>query len=309
MHSAVLLYNPLSGNHQEKRRQQIDAVREVLRNARVETECFATRSGPDATAQARQAVAAGYDTVFACGGDGTINDVLQGLVGTQTALAVIPMGTANSLAHDLGLPIHPTRALRAALSGVSRRIAVGKIEYQDLAGNPAARYFTVTAGIGVDALLFRKLDPLTKRHLGMVSYYAKATYLWLTHRMKEFSVEFVDAAGTKSVCADVTQLLAVRIRNFGGILRELAPGASLDRDDMRLVLFRTKNRLAYLQYVIRGILSTNWKVEGIESAYSGQVICGPSNSQIFVEVDGELLGTLPGKISIVANAVSILTPK
>jgi diacylglycerol kinase family enzyme len=89
MHSAVLLYNPLSGNHQETCRQQIDAVREVLRNARVETECFATRSGPDATAQARQAVAAGYDTVFACGGDGTINDVLQSLVGRQTALAVI----------------------------------------------------------------------------------------------------------------------------------------------------------------------------------------------------------------------------
>ena len=311
MRSAVLLYNPLSGNGQEKRRHQMDAVLEVLRNARVETQCYATRSGLDTTEQTRQAVAAGYDAVFACGGDGTVHDVLQGLVGTQTSLGVIPMGTGNILAYNLGLPLRPTRAVLAALSGIARKVTVGKIEYQDLAGNAASRYFMVVAGIGVDAHLFHQVNPRAKRSLGMTSYYTKATYVWLTHRMQEFQVEFIDGSGTKTSCSDVTQLLAVRVRHFGSLMRELAPGASLDRSDLRLVLFRTQRRIPYLQYVARCILRTKWEIRGIESADSQQISCSqsPKSSQIFVEADGEFLGTLPAKISMMPDAVTLLAPR
>ena len=63
-------------------------------------------------------------------------------------------------------------------------------------------------------------------------------------------------AESNRIQAEVSQLLAVRIRNFGGVLRELAPGASLDRDDLRLVLFRTRSRLAYLRYIIRGLVGS-----------------------------------------------------
>jgi YegS/Rv2252/BmrU family lipid kinase len=311
MRSAVVLYNPFSGNCQEKRRHQIDAVLEVLRNARVETACFATRSGQDATEQARQAVASGYDTVFACGGDGTVNDVLQSLVGTQSSLAVIPMGTGNVLAYELGLPLRPTQAVLAALSGVPRKLAVGKIEYQDLAGNPAKRHFMVVAGIGVDAHLFRTFNPQAKQRFGMASYYAKAIYLWLSHNMQEFQVEYLDSNETKTSCPDVTQLLAVRVRHFGSIMGELAPGASLERNDMRLVLFRTKRRILYLQYVLRCMLGAKWQIAEIEAAHSRQITCNPppNSSQIFVEADGELLGTLPVKISIVPTAVTLLAPR
>jgi diacylglycerol kinase family enzyme len=138
----------------------------------------------------------------------------------------------------------------------------------------------------------------------MAAYCAKATRLWLTHKMKSFAVEI---AGEKP--AEVSQLLAVRIGNFGGVLRELAPGASLERDDLRLVLFRTQSRLAYLRYILRGLFGTNWKVPGIELAYATDAICrdvADSGNRILVEADGELLGTLPAKISIVPDAVTLL---
>ena len=67
--------------------------------------------------------------------------------------------------------------------------------------------------------------------------------------------------------------MAVRIRNFGGVLQELAPGASLERDDLRLVFCRTSSRLAYLLYVTRGLLRRKWKVPGIDLAYSRRVSC------------------------------------
>jgi len=317
MHKAVLLYNPLSGRRRGRRLADVEAALSVLRSAEVEASAAPTRAASDATDQTRQAIAAGCDTVFACGGDGTIHDVLQGLVGTNVALAIIPLGTANSLAHDLGLPLSPAGAAHAALKAQPRRIAVGRIEYQDFAGNRSMRYFTVTVGIGVDAHLFYKLDPLAKRRFGMAAYCAKATRLWLTHKMENFAVEITEEVAGKrpSRRAQVSQLLAVRIGNFGGVLRELAPGASLDRDDLRLVLFHTRSRVAYLRYVLRGLFGTNWKVPGIELVHSASAVChqvgspgSESKPRIFVEADGELLGTLPAELSTKRDALTLLTP-
>jgi diacylglycerol kinase (ATP) len=316
MRKAILLYNPLSGRHSGRRLADVEAALSVLRNAGVEASAAPTRAAADATDQTTQAIADGCDTIFACGGDGTIHDVLQGLVGTHAALGIIPLGTANSLAHDLRLPLSPADAARAALSAKPRRIAVGRIEYQDFNGKRAARYFTVTVGIGVDAHVFYKLNPLAKRRFGMAAYCTKATLLWLTHKMETFAVEIKEeiAKERQDRHAEVTQLLAVRIRDFGGVLRELAPGASLDRDDFRLVLFRTSSRIAYLRYVLRGLFGANWKVPGIELVYSKGAICRDVSStsgtkpRIFVEADGELLGTLPVEISMVRDALTLLVP-
>jgi len=318
MRKAMLLYNPLSGRRRGRRLADVEAAQSVLRSAGVEATSAPTRAASDATEQTRQAIAEGCDTILACGGDGTIHDVLQGLVATHTALGIIPLGTANSLAHDLQLPRSPADAARAALTARSRRIAVGQVDYQDFAGNRASRYFTVTVGIGVDAHLFYKLDPLVKRRLGMAAYCAKATHLWLTHKMENFEAEIKEEMAEKRQArhAEVSQLLAVRIGNFGGVLRQLAPGASLDRDDLRLVLFHTRSRLAYLRYVLRGLFGTNWRVPGIELIHSTGAICrdvssstiSATTSRIFVEADGELLGTLPAEISVVRDALTLLTP-
>jgi diacylglycerol kinase (ATP) len=311
MRKAILLYNPHSGRGRH-RLSDVEAALAVLRSAGVEASAAPTRAPSDATGQTRQAIADGCDTVFACGGDGTVHEVLQGLVGSQAALAIIPLGTANSLAHDLRLPLSPADAAQAALAAKPRRIAVGRVEYLDFTGKQAARYFTVTVGIGVDAHLFYKLNPAAKQRFGMAAYCAKATRLWLTHKMEDFAVEIADAGQSRHV--EVSQLLAVRIRDFGGILRQLAPGASLDRDDLRLVLFQTHSRLAYLRYILRGLFGTNWRVPGIELVYSAGAACRDvgsatgKKSRIFVEADGELLGTLPADVSMVRDAVTLLAP-
>ncbi|HET7440814.1 MAG TPA: diacylglycerol kinase family protein, partial [Terriglobales bacterium] len=270
----------------------------------------------EAGEQAREAIASGCDTVFACGGDGTIHDVLQGMVGTPAALAIIPLGTANSLAHDLKLPRNAAAAARVALAGKARRIALGRVQYLDFKGNPASRHFIVAVGIGVDAHLFYKLNVGVKQHLGMLAYYVKATHLWLTHRMEHFIAEYMETGSGEQKQSVVSELLAVRIRNFGGILQELAPGASLEREDMRLVLFYTSNRVLYLAYVLRGLLKRNWRVPGINLLNSVKVACraepstqqGRVNRRVYVEADGELVGTIPAEISMVPDALNLIMP-
>src|SRR5579862_6429748 len=100
MRKVVLLYNPRSGRRRGSRLADVEAAASVLRAGGIEASWAPTQTAGDATAQIKQAVADACDTIFACGGDGTVNDVFQGLVGTNTALGVIPLGTANSLAHD-----------------------------------------------------------------------------------------------------------------------------------------------------------------------------------------------------------------
>jgi YegS/Rv2252/BmrU family lipid kinase len=313
MRRAALFYNPISGLRKKHRLSDVEAVRSILQGAGIEVEVAPTRAASDAAAQVRLAIRDGFDTIIACGGDGTIHDVLQGLAGKNAALGIIPLGTANAMAHDLRLPLTPERAAHALLSAAPKRIAVGRIDYRDFNNLPAFRFFTVAAGVGVDAHLFYNLNRLIKDRMGMLAYYTKATHLWLTHRMRYFEAEFSSNSGPPLREERLSEMLAVRINYFGGVLRELAPGASLARNDMRLVLCRTGNRAMYLAYVFRGILGMSRGVPGIVLAHADHVTCrnvpGETPEKIYVEADGELLGRLPMSLSMVPDALSVLVPK
>lgn len=313
MRKAALFYNPLSGRRKKYRLQDVEAAARVLREARVEVDVAPTRAASDAGAQVRMAIRDGFDTIIACGGDGTVHDVLQGMMGRDAALGIIPLGTANAMAHDLRLPLNPVGSARALLTATPKRFAVGKIDFRDFNNLPSFRYFTVAAGIGVDAHLFYKLNRLMKDRMGMLAYYSKALHLWWTHRMRYFEAEYSSAGGAPRKEPRLSEMLAVRINFFGGILRELAPGASLARSDFRLVLCRTGNRARYLDYVLRGTLGISRNVPGIELAFADRVTCrslaGEKPENIYVEADGELLGRLPITLSVIPESFTVLVPE
>jgi diacylglycerol kinase family enzyme len=313
MRKAALLYNPDSGGRGNMGRDELESVLALLRGANVEAYLVFTDSPAHAKDKVRQAVLAGCDAIFACGGDGTVHNIVQVLANTSVALAVLPMGTANALAHDLCLPMNVLAAARAALQGTPRRVALGRIEYIDMENNPGTRFFIVAAGAGVDAHLFYKLHAGSKHRMGMAAYYAKAWQLWFNYPMTRFQCEFAETGSNESKRAEVTELMSVRIRNFGGVLRELVPGASLDRNDLRLILCRTKSRLAYLSYVTRGMLGRAWKIPGIDLVNSERVACtylssSSAGPKVYVEADGELIGTLPAEISAAPLALTLLAP-
>lgn len=317
MRKAALLHNPDSGGSRLRQRE-LESVLKMLHSRGVQAEMISAESQVFAAEATRRAIADGCDTIFACGGDGTIHNIAQTLANTQVALAPLPMGTANALVHDLGLPLSIMGAAEAALTGTPCRVALGRAEYRDMEGNPSSRYFIIAAGIGVDAHLFYKLRIAAKQRMGMSAYYRKAWNLWFTYHMTRFVAEYVESGCEELKRAEVTELMGVRIRNFGGVIQELAPGASLDRDDMRLVFCRTASRLAYLTYVTRGMLRQRWKIPGIDLAYSTAVSCryrdssvtaaskGTKQRKIYLEADGELLGTLPAELTIVPNALTLL---
>src|SRR5438105_15353407 len=124
MRKAALFYNPVSGRRLKHRLADVETAKSILVAAGIEVEAAPTRAASVAGAQVRMAVREGFDTIVACGGDGTIHDVLQGLAGKEAALGIIPRGTANAMAHDLRLPLSAKAAADALLTAVPKRVAI-----------------------------------------------------------------------------------------------------------------------------------------------------------------------------------------
>src|SRR5438445_5410914 len=128
MRRALLLYNPVAGRNPARRQRELTLALQVLRAGGVDSQAEAIDSPSSASGQARHAIWAGYDAIIACGGDGTMHAVLQGMVGSGAALGLLPAGTGNVLAKNLGLPIEARAAEQALLDSQPRQIAVGTIE-------------------------------------------------------------------------------------------------------------------------------------------------------------------------------------
>jgi diacylglycerol kinase family enzyme len=318
---AALIYNPESGRQRRTRVAQVEAARDALRAAGIEAVATPSRAAGSAGEQAREAIANGCDAVFACGGDGTVNEVLQGMVGSQAALGVIPLGTANALAADLRIPRDPAAAARAALSAGQMRVAVGQLSSTDHNGATNCRFFIVTAGIGADAHLVYTMTAAFKQRYGYAGYFACACRTWATHTYPPFEVEFTQPDGVRRR-EIISQLLAARITEFGGLMRRLVPGAALNRDVLRLALFKTPDRLRYLQYMTNVWLGRQAAVRDVELADAISLECRPLHQpcqdtrwrgrnisrRIYTEADGELTGMLPASINIVPDAVTLLLP-
>ena len=311
MRRVVLIYNPASGQYSNRRAAKIEAALAVLRGAGVDAEAVATTAPGSAAAQVQESVRRGCDTVLACGGDGTVHEVLQSLVGGQTALGVVPLGTANALAADLGLPLSPVKAARMLLNSTPVRIPVGRVFFRDSEGVEHSRYFTVAAGIGADAHLMSKLDAKLKRRFGYVLYAVEGLRILAAHSFPLFKATLVERAGREPREELVSQLLAVRIHDFGGMLHNLVPGAALRNDKLRLVAFKTSNRFDYVRFLAAVVFQRQTFTRRIELLDAVSVECRvPDGSRacVFVEADGELLGGLPVRIEIAPDALNLLVP-
>ena len=232
-------------------------------------------------------------------------------MGSDVALGVIPLGTANALAADLGLIGAPAKIARKLLEAKPERISVGRIHYQDLTGNSGSRYFIVAAGIGADALVMSRLDARLKRRLGYVLYLIECFRTWATFSFPYFEAVLPENGNGGGRVVDVSQLLAVRVRSFGGVLNKLAPGASLNNGNLSLLAFKTQSRLRYLSFLLAALAGRHTFNGAVELLETPSIDCRAHNGAretLFVEADGEVLGHLPVRLEVVPHSLTLLIP-
>jgi diacylglycerol kinase family enzyme len=310
-HKALLLFNPVAGAHLERRVATVRRIAEIFRRAGVEVRMEATQARGSAGEQARAAIGGGCDAVIACGGDGTVFEVLQGVAESTAMMGVIPLGTGNVLAHDLGLTGRPERAAAQLLGFAPHTIALGRIQTMG-----RSRYFTVAAGVGVHAELLYRASARAKQKGGYLAYYSHGARLLFRHAFVPFPVEITTGEG-EVIETTALELVAMRVRSFGGPLRYWRPGSSLLSPELRLVLLRNASRAHILRYTLQALTGLA-PYDGLDApdadfsfVFAKSVKCHAPDvraSELRVQADGELLGPAPVDISIVPGALKLLIP-
>lgn len=254
---------------------------------------LATDAAGHATELARQAVEEGADLVLVLGGDGTVNEAANGLVHTGVPLGVLPAGTANVLAMELGLGSHLGPAIERLAQCSAQKVAMGRLNG---ATNPP-RYFLCMAGAGLDAKIVSETNAALKDRTGKLAYWAAGMAQFGT-KLEQLDVRVM---GEVHRCGF---LLASRVRNYGGDL-EIASGASLRRPDFELVLFEGSSPFRYGAYMLATLVRQVQKMPGVRTIATQ---CAEILTPTPLQVDGEYAGCQPAHFEAVPDSLTLLIP-
>ena len=234
---------------------------------------------------------------MAAGGDGTINEVLDGVANTKVPLGILPAGTANVLATEIGLSHSLEGAATLMSECVATRVAIGRLD-----GGPQPRHFLCMAGVGFDAHIVYNLSVGLKQRLGKAAYWVGG-FSQVAGRFPEFNVEIDGAA--REVCSFA---LISRVRNYGGDF-EIAQSIGLVDNCFEVALFRGRTAFPYFKYLL-GL--TTGRLAGMRGVSFVKAQClrvsAPEDRRIYIQVDGESSGHLPARVSLVPDALTLLVP-
>ena len=309
----TLIYNPIAGRRLAKRQYEIREAAAVLREAGLEIELAPTARPAMAHELVHRAAGNGADVILACGGDGTINEVINGLARSRLPLGILPGGTANILAREVGLPLDPVRAAAEFTRWSPRRVPLGKATWRVQGASPngpsvqngsATRYFMTVAGIGYDAYVVYKLSLEMKLAWGVLGYIMEALRQAFRYPFQGFSCQADDGPDRIATFA-----AAQRARNYGGWL-QLTPDARFFHDRFNLCLFKSVHRARYFLYAALVLAHKHLLLGDVELVEARKFCCtAPVGGEtIRFELDGELAGTLPATFEIVPDALTLLVP-
>ena len=288
-----IVHNPAAGN---RRQRLFDRTIRRLRGRGADFSVVRTAGPGDAEALARQAVAEGCARVVAAGGDGTINEVINGLAESGVPLAILPLGTANVLAREIGLPAEPDAVAAAIVHGRPRSISLGRVE--SAAGR--GRYFSLMAGVGFDAHVVADVDLALKRRIGKGAYVAEFLRQLFVFPFPAYRV-ILDGTGHEAA-----SVVLAKARHYGGPY-SCAPGATLEDRDFHVCLFARPGALAAISY---GAALTTGRLAGradYKILRAARVtIEGPAGDP--VQGDGDIIAALPLEVGMVPGALQLVMP-
>ncbi|MEK6396914.1 MAG: diacylglycerol kinase family protein [Terriglobus sp.] len=298
----ILLYNPLSGTSRHQRESLVQRVATLLTSHGYILEVHATTHRGSAGNQAREAIAQGAEVIFACGGDGTIHDILQGIVGTTAMLGIIPMGSGNALCRELGIPLHPLKAALAYAHTTQRQLRVGRCN-----SSQGQRHFLIMAGSGPDGALMYRMLTRSKGRMGRWAYAMHALHLLVRSRFHPFQVRYHSVKGAWHVQTAVSAM-ALRIGNLGGIFPGIARGASLGNQHMRLILVSPPALLSLpLWFVFSWLHLDRWN-PWLHAADIMEFHCEALDGNVHAQADGEWIGNLPLSASLSERSLLLHVP-
>jgi diacylglycerol kinase (ATP) len=305
LQNALLIHNPNAGHGGAKRRRMLDEARRIFAAGGIEAELAETKGPGDATEIAQRATTERRQLVIACGGDGTLNEVVNGLAGHSNGhrvpLALLPAGTANIFAKELTLPRDIPSAARKLTRGRVVDIALGLAT--PLQEPSKQKYFLSVAGAGPDGMIVYSIDLELKARLGILAYWWQGAREVFRYKFPHFRV----VIGGQSF--DSSLVIVGRTKHYGGPFR-ITTLADLYEDKFEVMTLSTRSGFRYLSY-----LPTLWMgklrgTDGVSFSKTDSLVCQPlDENPVHAQVDGEPLGRLPVRFTIVPAALKVLVPE
>lgn len=299
---ALLILNPRAGRVGILLKDgRLDRIRHIFEQQGIESEVARTDTPQAAEEAARNAIERKRHLVIACGGDGTLNAVVNGLAGSHIPLTLLPAGTANILAKELHLPRNLERAAARLGRGTLHRIALGMVTTHD--GETRSRYFLSVAGAGPDGAIVEAVNNELKRHTGMLAFWVEGLRQFATYRFPRFRVTSEDEA------LDATMIVVGRTKHYGGPFR-ITTQADLYGSDFEVMTCATRSSFRCLSYLPLACVGQVRLARGTTFFRTKSFRCEPIDSPAAaVQVDGEPAGRLPAEFRVVPDALTLLTPK
>lgn len=289
MKHGYLIFNPSAGMRAKSRTVVAGVIREF---AKYDLDITPSPTEPEGSTvrQVQELVREEPDLLVSWGGDGTINEVINGMFGSGIPLGVIPGGTANVFAKELGI------------SGLNRAIAIiGKGKTKTISiGEANKRYFSLMAGVGFDSDVIKNVDWTLKKTLGKLAFGISALNSAVKYDFPKFQVKI---GNEKKECVFA---VISNARGYGGVL-ELTPEADISDEYFHVCLFKEAGFNNVLRYAMHAWKNSHGKLKDVEILKVKRCeVIGPES--VAVQADGELIGFLPMKFKLHPHALEVFCP-
>jgi len=292
MHSfsikAKVIVNPDSKPRRVKRylRQSL----RILRHNGFELSVYFTKGPGEVLPAARDAVAQGFEAVIVVGGDGTVNEVINGIVGKNVTLGILPSGGSNVLARELRIPMNMVEAAKVLSKKNKRRIDLGVIN---------GRYFSMMASCGYDAYAVSRTSLKVKKVIHRYAYVWAGIKDFFGYQPTEITV-VID--GGKVI--DKGTFVIVGNTHFYGGTHQVTPFAEIDDGFLDLCIYKGKMQLGLVHFALSMLWRQHLNLNNV-SYYRVKRVEMSSSKRTLVQVDGDLLGELPMITEIVPGALEV----
>ena len=302
----LFIINPTAAHG--KARARWAQLEGILRGAGLHFDVVLTQHVGHATALASQAAQQGHETVACMGGDGTVNEVLNGLMThkTQPTLAVIPCGTGSDFAHVLKLPHAPQDVLALLQRGTTQAVDVGVVTCMN-AGQTVQRYFINIAGVGFDAEVSAQMNQSSKRD-GSLAYFANVFKVLGRYKNKRATVILKNGAHEQRVEGMFNAIVIANGQYFGGGMW-VAPHASLEDGLLDVILIGDVSRLEFVAAFPRIYRGSHLSHPKVSAFQASEIRIEPHpQTPALLQAEGELIGTAPATVKLLPRACRVLMP-
>jgi YegS/Rv2252/BmrU family lipid kinase len=294
---ALLIANPAAGRGSAgRKKEELDRFCSLLKFRGVSVEVRITAGPADAARLAAEAARDGFREVIVAGGDGTVNEALQGLAGSEARLAIWPRGTANVLGRELRLPRQPDKLADVIAAAKTVPICVGCATAE---ATGARRYFLLMAGIGLDAAIAARVKPGFKRRAGEAAFWYAGVEEFLTWKPSRFQLE------VHGKQYPATLAVLGKAPRYGGNLA-MTPRARIDRPEFEILVVDSLSRWRFLQLLPSAMFrNIPDGARGVTYLYADQARAAGGAAP--VQVDGEVIGGLPVSFTVTPHVIEAVT--